>query len=68
MAWPWRDPFVEEDDIACGRVHFLADLAATCLDELRNANCEDLKQLPDCAVDQTVANETHWLLEPASSE
>lgn len=60
------DPFVGEDNIACGRVHFRADLAASCLDEIRNATCEDVKQLPDCVVDQTVANETHWLLEPAS--
>jgi hypothetical protein len=60
------DPFVGEENIACGRVHFRADLAAACLDEIRGASCEDVKQLPDCVVDQTVANETHFLLEPAS--
>jgi hypothetical protein len=60
------DPFVGEDNIACGRVHFRADLAAACLAEIRAANCEDVKQLPDCVVDETGANEIHLLLEPAS--
>jgi hypothetical protein len=60
------DPFVGEDNIACGRVHFRADLAAACLAKIRSASCEEAKRLPDCVTDASSANEKHLLLEPAS--
>jgi len=40
-----------EDGLLCGRVQFQADAAAGCLDEIRGATCDEVKDLPNCVGD-----------------
>jgi hypothetical protein len=62
-------PDLDDTDVSsmeCGRILFRADLAATCLAELRNGTCSDLDQLPNCVQVRTAPETERVLWEPRS--
>jgi hypothetical protein len=44
--------FDDEDSMRCGRIVFLKDKAAACLEQLRTGSCADLRTLPNCVEDR----------------